>query len=285
MEGVGAIDDDVIALQQLHRIVFIDGRLDRVDLDIRVQSPNRPGGTVDLRPVQSRHRMDHLSLQVREPDMVVVGETDGAHAGGRQVERDRRAEGSDAHDQHARSQQPPLTGGPDFGKRQMTGVALSLFGRERGFGHQAPRGLAGTAWKMPWKTCGCERRKRRQSARVCDAKTSRAACSAFSVTSASTRLSPVSPPSGWPLLTPSPSRQAMTSSRRMSSGLRANTCPPCGPRVEWTRPARRSVISTWSRNGPGMAASSTMARTPYSVFIDKRIRTQVPSIVDRISQV
>src|SRR5438309_2073081 len=155
---------------------------------------------------------------------------------------------------------------------------------------------------MPWKTRGSTRRSRRQSASVCEAKTSRAACSAFSLTWASTRLSPAAAPSGCRLSRPFPSRQVMTSSSRISSGRRASVCPPRGPRVDVTRPARRSVISTWSRNGPGMlcrraisllwraprpalAASSTMARTPYSVFIEKRIRIAEVLKVDQTGQV
>ena len=144
-ESVRAIDDHVVALQQLHRVVFVDGGLDRVDLDTRIQAADGSRRTVDFGTVQSRHRMDHLSLQVREPDVVVVGETDGAHARRCQVERHRRTERADAHDQHARAQQSPLTGGPDLSQRQMAGVPLSLFGRQRCLGHYAPRGLAGTA--------------------------------------------------------------------------------------------------------------------------------------------
>src|SRR5438105_174688 len=155
---------------------------------------------------------------------------------------------------------------------------------------------------MPWNTRGSTRRSRKQSASVCEAKTSRAACSAFSLTWASTRLSPAAAPSGCRLSRPFPSRQVMTSSSRISSGRRASVCPPRGPRVDVTRPARRSVISTWSRNGPGMlwrraisplwraprpalAASSTMARTPYSVFIEKRIRIAEVLKVDQTGQV
>src|SRR5207253_8699107 len=145
-------------------------------------------------------------------------------------------------------------------------------------------------------------RKRRQSASVCEAKTSRAACSAVSVTCARTWLSPAPVPSSCRLRSPLPSRQPITSSRRIWSGRRASSCPPCGPRVELTSPARRSVIKTWSKNGPGipcrraisplcraprpvLAASSRAARTPYSVFIENRIRIGVLAKVDRTGQV
>ena len=114
--------------------------------------------------------------------MVVVGEADGAHTGRRQVERDRRAEGAHADDEHLRPQQFLLAGGPHLAESEMAGVSLSLLGRQRPLGHQLPRGLATPAWKMPWKTRGSSRRRRRQSASVCEAKTSRAASSAFSVT-------------------------------------------------------------------------------------------------------
>src|SRR5438309_9469188 len=135
--------------------------------------------------------MDDLSLKIGKPDMVMVGEPDGAAARRRQVESDGRAQGAHADDQHPRAQQPLLAFRADFREREVAGVALSLLGREGALRHQVPFGLAGTAWKMPWKTRGSSRRRRRQSAIVCEAKTSRAACSACSVRCPSTRLSPV----------------------------------------------------------------------------------------------
>jgi len=77
--------------------------------------------------------------------MVMVGKADGAHTGRRQVERDRRAEGAHAHDEHARLQQLLLAGGPDLGEREMASVSLSLLRRQGPLRHQLPRGLAGTA--------------------------------------------------------------------------------------------------------------------------------------------
>src|SRR6202521_4541474 len=291
-KGVGAVDDDVVPSEQLHRIVFVDGLLDRLHLDVRIQGAHRPSRAGDLRPVQSLHRVDDLSLKIGKPDMVMVGEPDRADARRCQVERDGGAQRAHADDQHARTQQTLLAFWADLREREVAGVALSLLGREGALGHQAPLGLAGTAWKMPWKTCGSRRRRRRQSASVCEAKTSRAACSACSVTCPSTRLSPVCAPSGCRLFEPFPSRQSITWSRRISCGGLASSCPPCGPRVEVMKPARRRIISTWSRNGPGIPcrraisllwraprpawlASSRTARTPYSVFIEKRIRTAV----------
>ena len=84
-KGIGAVDDDVVAIEQLHRIAFIDGRLDRLELDVRIQRTDRPCRAVDLGPVQAVHRVDDLALEIGQSHVVVVGEPDGAHPRGRQV--------------------------------------------------------------------------------------------------------------------------------------------------------------------------------------------------------
>src|SRR5260370_42567422 len=104
--------------------------------------------------------------------MVVVGEPDRADARRCQVERNGRAQRAHADDQHARALQTLLAFWAHLRQREVAGVAVSLLGREGALGHQDPFGLAGTAWKTPWKTLGPDRGARRQCATQYQAHTS-----------------------------------------------------------------------------------------------------------------
>jgi len=45
---IGAVDDDLVAIEQLHRVAFIHGRLDRLHLDVGIQCADRAGRAVDF---------------------------------------------------------------------------------------------------------------------------------------------------------------------------------------------------------------------------------------------
>src|SRR3546814_8649694 len=69
---------------------------------------------------------DLLTLQVGEVHGVVVDDTEGADAGGSQIEQQRRAEAAGADHQHPGVQQLFLTFLADLGKHQVTRVAVDL---------------------------------------------------------------------------------------------------------------------------------------------------------------
>ena len=87
-------------------------------------------GGVDLRHADRLGRVDHLALQVGEVDDVVVDDAERADAGGREVERGRRAEAAGAEQQHLRVEQLRLALGADLGEQQVAAVALVLLRRE-----------------------------------------------------------------------------------------------------------------------------------------------------------
>ena len=64
-------------------------------------------------------RVDHLALEVREVDDVVVDDAERADAGGREVERGRRAEAAGAEQQDLRVEQLLLALGADLGEQQV----------------------------------------------------------------------------------------------------------------------------------------------------------------------
>ena len=100
------------------------------DLDVRVQRGDRLRGGLDLRRADPVGRVDHLALQVGEVDIVVVDDAERADAGGREVERGRRAEPARAEQQHLRVEQLRLPRRADLGQQQVAAVALLLLDRE-----------------------------------------------------------------------------------------------------------------------------------------------------------
>ena len=107
------------------RVVVLD------DVHVGVQRVDRLLGGVDLRHADAVGRVDHLALQVGEVDDVVVDDPERADAGGREVQRGRRAEPAGAEQQHLRVEQLLLALGADLGDQHVARVALALLGGER----------------------------------------------------------------------------------------------------------------------------------------------------------
>ena len=89
-------------------------------------------GAVGLRHADSVGAVDHLSLQVRQRDAVVVDNAERADAGGGEIFEHRRAEPARAYDQHPRTLQPLLAGAADFGQHDVAGIAFEFFVGESG---------------------------------------------------------------------------------------------------------------------------------------------------------
>ena len=103
----------------------------RLDRDLRVEpAPARAAALSTLRRAELGRGVQHLALQVREADAVVVDDPERADAGRRQVEQRRAAEAARADHQHARGAQPLLPGAADLVQHDVAGVALELLGRQ-----------------------------------------------------------------------------------------------------------------------------------------------------------
>ena len=74
--------------------------------------------------------VDDLALEVAEVDDVEVDDADRPDAGGREVERSRRAEPAGADEQRLRAEQRGLALRADLGDQQVAAVALLLLGGE-----------------------------------------------------------------------------------------------------------------------------------------------------------
>ena len=130
-EVVDAVDDHVVALDDLHDVGGVDPGLVLDHVDVGVERVDRLLRRVDLGDADALGVVDHLALQVGEVDHVVVDDPERAHASRREVQRGRRAESAGAEQEHLGVEQLPLALGADLGDQQVAGVAVALLGVER----------------------------------------------------------------------------------------------------------------------------------------------------------
>ena len=131
-EVVGAVDDHVVAGDDVDDV---GGRQPRVvgdDVDVGVEHRQRLLGRVDLAVADAVDVVQDLALQVGGVDLVHVDDADRADAGGGEVERGRRAEPAGTEQQHLRVEQLLLALDADLGQQQVALVAVHLLGGQRG---------------------------------------------------------------------------------------------------------------------------------------------------------
>ena len=74
--------------------------------------------------------MDHLPLQVRQRDHVVVDHAERADARSGEIEQDRRAKTAGANHQHARAAERGLSGAAHLAQHDMARVPFKFLGAE-----------------------------------------------------------------------------------------------------------------------------------------------------------
>ncbi len=125
-EVIRALGDDVVEGDEGAGVVRIDPRDVFLDLHMRVQPLDEARRRNRLARADILRAEDDLPLQVRQRDMVVVDDADGADAGGGEIGEQRRTEPAGADHQHPRALQPCLSGAADLRQHQMAGIALDL---------------------------------------------------------------------------------------------------------------------------------------------------------------
>ena len=131
-EIVGAVEHEIVAADQRHRILRIETGRMRLEMNMRIECMNLFGGAVDLAPSDIGRGMDDLALQVGQRDDVVIDSAERADTGGRQIHQDRRAEAAGADHQHRRLFQRGLPRATDFVQYDMAGVTFEFVGRQHG---------------------------------------------------------------------------------------------------------------------------------------------------------
>ena len=131
LEGVGAVEDDVVAVDEPSDVVGQEHLVVGHDLDVGVERLDRLAGGVDLLRAEALGRMDDLALQVARLDDVEVDDAERPNAGRGEVQGARAAEAAGADEQHLRLEQLHLPGGADLRDQEVPAVAR-LLGRGEG---------------------------------------------------------------------------------------------------------------------------------------------------------
>ncbi len=131
-EVVGAVDDQVVVLEDLEHVVVLEALVVHDHVDQRVGLGDRLACRLGLRLADVGLAVDHLALQVGLVDLVELRDAEGADPGGGQVEQGRAAETTGADDEHLGVLQSLLTGHPDVGDDQVPAVAAYLVGGQLG---------------------------------------------------------------------------------------------------------------------------------------------------------
>ena len=129
-EVVGAVDDDVVALDDVEDVVGAEANVVGDDVDVGVERGERLLRGVDLAVADALHVVEDLALQVRRVDYVHVDDAERADSGRGEVERGGRTETAGAEEQHPRLEQLLLAGFADLGKEEVAAVAVALLGVE-----------------------------------------------------------------------------------------------------------------------------------------------------------
>src|SRR5205085_12603809 len=86
-EVVGAVDDDVVAVDDVEDVVGAETDVVGDDVDVRVQLRECLLGRVDLALADAIDVVQDLALQVRRVDDVHVDDAERPHTGGGEVHR------------------------------------------------------------------------------------------------------------------------------------------------------------------------------------------------------
>ena len=162
LEVVRAVDDHVVAAQDVERVLAAERRRVRLDRDVRVQRAQAARRAVELRPADEARVVQDLPLQVALLHHVELDDPDAAHPGGREVQGGRRAEPARAHEQHARGLEPALAFDRHLRQHEVARVARSLLRRQV---LQPILRASVTARSLPQRTRFAVWRRERQNAR------------------------------------------------------------------------------------------------------------------------
>ena len=101
LKGVGAVNDEIHAIQQRCNVLGGEHVVDRLNLNVWIECANLHCSGLHLQHPNAISGVDHLTLQVRCLYRIEVDDAQLANASRRKIERRRCAESSCANHQHA----------------------------------------------------------------------------------------------------------------------------------------------------------------------------------------
>src|SRR3984957_3102970 len=131
-EIVGAVDDDVVILEQFERVAAFELRFVRLNLDIWIQVREPLLRRLGFRLADIARTERNLPLQIRKVDNVEIDEPEFADSGRGEIQTERGAESACADQQHLGVLELELTFHADFGHDQVAALAENLFVGEAG---------------------------------------------------------------------------------------------------------------------------------------------------------
>ena len=130
-DAIGAVQDDVVVAQQFHDRRGAHLEIVRADVDVRIEGEQALARRLDLGAPDARTVEQHLPLQVRCVDAIVIDDPQRTDTRRREIQRCRRSETARTDDQHARGLQLFLPRESDLLQAQVPLIALAFGGRKR----------------------------------------------------------------------------------------------------------------------------------------------------------
>ena len=129
-EVVGAVDDDVVAADDVDDVVGAEAHVVGDDVDVGVERGERLLRRVDLAVADALDVVQDLALQVRGVDDVHVDDAERADSRRREIQGRRRPEATRAEQEDLRLEQALLTGFAHLRQEDVAAVPDALLGRE-----------------------------------------------------------------------------------------------------------------------------------------------------------
>src|SRR6185436_7621867 len=108
------VDDDVVALEEPHRVMTCQPRLVRFDLDVRIDVAQTVARGFNLSAAEIFGSVNDLALQIRFFHDIEIDDANPSHTSGCEVHSHRRAESTRSNHQHTRRFQFSLPLHADF---------------------------------------------------------------------------------------------------------------------------------------------------------------------------
>ena len=99
-EVVGAVENKVVVLDDIHDIVRHEIVVVGDDVDVRIDSPHSLCGRVNLGLSNVGRRVDYLPLQVGKVHIVGINNADGANAGRSKIQSRRGSQAARSNNEH-----------------------------------------------------------------------------------------------------------------------------------------------------------------------------------------
>ena len=125
-EIIGAIGDDVVAVNQVERVRRCQSCVMSLNADVWVESGHHICRAFDLRLADVAGSEDHLPLQVRKRDNIVIDDAERSDSGCGKIEQHRRTEAAGTDDKHACGLEFRLTGAAHLAQYDVAGIAFKF---------------------------------------------------------------------------------------------------------------------------------------------------------------